>query len=251
MRSDIYIRPLPFVVAILVTLFLIKFLNIPLPLSITTSQVSSELSVVGEGKVDVTPDTAYVDIGVTIEKVATADEAQSKLRDQNNKIIAAMKAIGITTENIKTSNFSIAPNYIFDGGKNKTDGFTGNASVTVKTDKVELAGKVIEEATKAGATNVGGARFVVDKPEVYREQARDKAIANAKEQAAKIAGSLGITLGRVTNIVESASNGFPQPIYAEKLMALDARASGSGQTPNLEPGTQTVSTTVTLYFEKR
>ncbi|MBP7118688.1 hypothetical protein KBA63_01255, partial [Candidatus Woesebacteria bacterium] len=80
MRSDIYIRPLPFVVAILVTLFLIKFLNIPLPLSITTSQVSSELSVVGEGKVDVTPDTAYVDIGVTIEKVATADEAQSKLR---------------------------------------------------------------------------------------------------------------------------------------------------------------------------
>jgi uncharacterized protein YggE len=251
MRSDIYIRPLPFVVAILVTLFLIKFLNIPLPLAITTSQVSSELSVVGEGKVDVTPDTAYVDIGVTIEKVATADEAQSKLRDQNNKIIAAMKAIGITTENIKTSNFSISPNYIYDGGKNKTDGFNGNASVTVKTDKVELAGKVIEEATKAGATNVGGARFVVDKPEVYREQARDKAIANAKEQAAKIAGSLGITLGRVTNIVESSAGGFPQPIYAEKLMALDARASGSGQTPNLEPGTQTVSTTVTLYFEKR
>jgi uncharacterized protein YggE len=99
MKSDIYVRPLPFVVAILLTLFLIRVFNLPLPITVTTSQVSSELSVVGEGKVDVTPDTAYIDAVVTIEKVSTAEQAQTKLSEQNNKIVAAMKAIGIPAEN--------------------------------------------------------------------------------------------------------------------------------------------------------
>lgn len=251
MKSDIYIRPLPFVVAILLTLFLIRVFNLPLPITVTTSQVSSELSVVGEGKVDVTPDTAYIDAGVTIEKVATAEQAQTKLSEQNNKIVSAMKALGIPAENIKTSNFSISPNYVYDNGKNNTDGYIGNASITVKTEKIDLVGKVIAEATKAGATNVGGARFVVDKPETYREQAREKAIANAKEQAQKIASTLGITLGRVTNIVESNAGSLPPIMYAEKAMALDSRGGGLAPQANIEPGTQTVSTTVTLYFEKR
>ncbi len=251
MKSDIYVRPLPFVLAILVTLFLIRFLNIPLPIQVTSSQVSSELSVVGEGKVDVTSDTAYIDVGVTIEKVPTADEAQNKLTQKNNTIVEAMKALGVAAEDIKTSNFSISPNYVYDSGKNSTDGYIGNASITIKTDKINLVGKIIGEATKVGATNVGGARFTIDKPEMYREQARDKAIANAKEQAQKIASSLGITLGRVTNIVESSVGSVPPILYAEKAMSLDGRGGGPSAVANLEPGTQTVSSTVTLYFEKR
>lgn len=243
-------RPLTYVLLVLVTLFLVRLFNVPLPISVTTSQVSSELSVIGEGKVDVTPDTAYVDIGVNVDKVASAEEAQGKLSEQNNKIIAAMKALGIPTENIKTSGYSVSPNYVYELGKNRTDGYNGNSTVTVKTDKVDLAGKIIEEATKAGANQVGGARFVVDKPELYREQARDKAIENAREQAQKLASSLGITLGKVTNIVESSSAGIPPMLYAEKAVALDARG-GAAPTANLEPGTQTVSSTVTLFFEKR
>lgn len=233
---------------IVVILFVLQKTGLAVPVKITTSTVSSELSVVGEGKIDVIPDTAYVDVGVSFDNVNSADDAQKRLSDENNKIVAAMKALGISEENIKTSNYSVSPNYMYDGGKSRQNGFIGNATITVKTNKTELAGKIIEEATKAGATQVGSARFVVDKPEDYREQARDKAIANAKDQAQKLANSLGITLGKVTNIVESSPQ-TPPVFYAEKAMS--AGIGGGSATPDLQSGQQTITSTVTLYFEKR
>ena len=247
MKDNFATRYLLFFFILLAALFAVRKAGWGIPISVTTSSVSSELSVVGEGKVDVTPDTVYVDVGVTVQREQTADAVQAKLADQNNKIVEAMKAIGINKDGIKTSNFSINPNYIYDGGKQRTDGFTGNATVTVKTDKIDLAGKIIEEATSAGATNIGGTRFTVDNPEKYRADARDKAIANAKDQAQRLASSLGITLGKITNIVESNSSA-PVPMYfSEKSVSISA----AGGAADLSAGTQTISSTVTLFFEKR
>lgn len=234
---------------VVVSLFVLQRAGLYLPVHITTSSVSSELSVVGEGKVDVVPDTAYVDVGVSFDSANTAPEAQTRLSDQNNKIVAAMKTLGIAEENIKTTNYSVSPNYVYEGGKSRQNGFVANSTITIKTDKIDLAGKIIETATSAGATQVGSARFVVDKPENYREQAREKAINNAKDQAQKLATSLGITLGKVTNIVESTPQ-TPPMLYAEKAIGLGA-GGGAPSTPNLQPGQETITSTVTLYFEKR
>ncbi len=232
-----------FVVA---SVFVLHTTGLTLPITVTTSTVSSELSVVGEGKVDVVPDTAYVDVGVSFDNVSVAADAQKRLTDENNKIVTAMKALGIPAENIKTSNYSINPNYVYESGKSRQNGFVGNATITVKTSNIEMAGKIIEAATAAGATQVGSARFVVDKPENYREQARDKAIANAKDQAQKLAQSLGITLGKVTNIVES-SPATPPIMYADKALATGM----GGGAPELQAGQQTITSTVTLYFAKK
>lgn len=247
MKSE-YARPAVTIGMVLLALVLVRALNLGIPLSVTTSAVSSELSVVGEGKVDVTPDTAYVDVGVTVENVATAEEAQKRLSDANNKITTAMKAQGIPEADIKTSNYSVFPNYVYEGSRNRVTGYNGNATITVKTVKIETAGSLVEEATKAGANQILGTRFSVDKPEKYREEARDKAISNAREQAQKLASTLGITLGKVTNVVESSTGDFP--ILFDKAQALSAEGRG-GATPELSPGTQTITSVVTLYFEKR
>jgi len=108
---------------------------------------------------------------------------------------------------------------------------------------------VIEEATKAGANQIDNTRFIVDNPAVYREEA--KAIQNAKDQAEKIAKSLGIKLGKVTNVVESLSNGAnPQydRMYSAKNIPL---TGGCGGSVALESGFETVISMVTLYFKKR
>lgn len=231
-------------------LFLIRFLNVPLPLQITTSSVSAELSVVGEGQVDVVPDTAYVDVGISVENLPTADEAQKQITDKNNALVKALKELNIKDEDIKTSNFSVNPNYVFDGRQSRPSGYNGQVSISIKARQTADAAKIIELATRSGANQIQGARFVVDSPEKYREAAREKAIANAREQADKLAGSLGIKLGRVTNIVESSPSGYPPIMYAEKAVALDAMGGGRS-TPNLEPGSQTITSVVTLYFEKR
>ena len=230
-------------------LLFIKVFNVsyPLDLMITNTTKSTELAVVGEGKVDVVPDTIYVDLGISVMNVPTAESAQSKIDEVNNKIIAALKSLGVDAKDVKTSNYNITPAYsYFPEKENKISGYNGNATVNVKLKDAKLATSVIAKATEAGANQIQGTRFVVDEPEKYREEARNKAIENAKEQAQKLSKELGISLGKVVNIVESTNN-QSYPAY-ERAMLGGAKTDAG---PVLEPGTQTVTSTVTLFFEKK
>ncbi len=233
---------------ILITLFLIKVLDLSYPLSITTSNVSSELSVVGEGKVEAVPNIAYVEAGVSVSNGATVDEVQASLDKTNNAIIAAVEKAGVKKEDVSTSNYSINPNYDYDANANKISGYNGNVSITVKVKDTKLVSKIVGVVTAAGANQVNGVRFEIDNPDKLREEARNKAIQNAKDQAQKLAKTLGIRLGRIVNIIESPVGGGPIP-YQKDMMA--EGAMGLGGAPQIQPGTQTVSSTVTLYFEKK
>lgn len=234
---------------VLVTLALIRILDLSYPISIVNTNRSAELSVVGEGKVDVVPDTAYVEVGVTVNNSQTVDQAQNEIDDTNKKIISAMQKLQIPKQDIKTSNYSIYPNYSYEGNQNKITGYNGNVTITIKVKDTNTVQRVIEEASKAGANQIQGARFSVENPDKYREEARNKAIENAKSQAEKLSKNLGIKLGRVVNIIENSSNGGPMPYY-DKAMAVP-EANGRGGGPVIEAGTQTVSSVVTLYFEKK
>jgi len=97
---------------------------------------------------------------------------------------------------------------------------------------------------KLDVNQVGGVNFVVDEPQKYRQIVREKAIENAKGEAQKLAKTLGIKLGGITNIVESSPQ---EPISYLKTMSLNDRQSS----PTLEPGIQTITSTGTLYFEKK
>ena len=162
-----------------------------------------------------------------------------------------MKKIGIKKEDIRTSNYSVYPNMLYDENarQEKTSGYNGSVTVSIKTSNIALASTVVDEATKAGANQIQGVRFSIDKPEVYREKVRDLAIKNAKSQAEKLAKSLGIKLGKVTNIIESNNDSQLPILYATKLESSGGGGGLGG--PQFEPGNQTITSTVTLFFDKR
>lgn len=237
------------VLLVFFALIMIHALNISFPVSVTNTTLSSELSVVGEGKVEVIPDTAYVDAGISVIEANSVAAVQKSIDDANNKIILAMQQLGIEKKDIKTSNYSINPNYSYENNKNGITGYNGNANITIKVTKTDLVSRVIAEATTAGANQIQGARFTVEDPAKYREEARTKAIANAREQAKKLADSLGITLGRVTNIIESSGEGVP-PIMYDQAMSVGMGGAVENRA-QIEPGSQTIYSTVTLFFEKK
>lgn len=240
-------RLIKFAFIIVATLYFINIFQISYPIRVTNVTTSGELAVVGEGKVEAVPDTAYVDVGITVNKVATVKEAQASLAKTNNAIVAAMTKLGIKKADVKTSNYSVYPNYVYRNEESSIDGYNGNATLAIQVNKIDLAPRIIEEATNAGANQINGTRFDIDDPSKYREEARMMAIKNAKEQARKLANELGISLGRVTNIVESSSSNSPMPYYAKGEMSAGL---GGGGAPDLQAGSQTVYSTVTLYFEK-
>ncbi len=235
------------VILVLISLFIIKYFDISYPLTVVTTSKSAELAVVGEGKVEVSPDTAYVDAGITVDNRGTVKEVQDTINTINNKIINALRDLGIEKADIKTSNYSVYPNYKYDNNVNTINGYNGNATVEVKVRDTQMVSTVIEAVTTAGANQIQGVRFSIDKPEIFREEARDKAISNAKEQAEKMAKNLGIKLGKIVNIVESSAN-TPIPLYGK---AVAEGLGGGGGAPIVEQGTQTVTSVVTLYFEKK
>lgn len=236
------------VVITLIALYGVKLFNIsyPLTIAITTTTKTTELAVVGEGKIEIVPDVATVDAGITVNNLPTAEEAQNEISKVNNEIINAMKKLGIAKTDIKTSNYSVNPNYSYQNDKNRIDGYNGNASVTIKVKSMQLVPKVIEAATNAGANQINGTRFSVETPEKYRELVREKAIKNAKEQAEKLARNLGIHLGKIVNIIEST----PDAPRLYDMKALSA-AGGGASAPDIEQGTQIITSVVTLYFEKQ
>lgn len=236
-----------FVVVTLLALFFIQTFNITYPITITTKAAPVDLAVVGEGKVTVIPDTATVSIGIVVSNSKTVDAAQQQINVTNNKIIAAMQQLGIAKTDIKTSNYSINPNYSYSNGGNQIIGYSGNATLTVTVKDTKLLSQVVTDATAAGANQVGDPQYTVNSPEKFRQEARDKAIANAKEEANKLAQRLGITLGRITNIVESQPN-TPVPIM---MSAMRTAGTAESVPPTLEGGSQEITSTVTLYFEKR
>lgn len=235
-----------------VFLWIVNSLNISYPLTITSKAASGELAVVGVGKVDTTPDTASVDLGIVVNNAKTIDEAQAEINKVNNAIVEGVRGLGVEKGDVKTSNYSIIPNYDYSkGGAGTITGYNGNTTVTVKVKDTSKLPQVIEAGTKSGANQVMGTNYMIDKPETLQEQARAKAITNAKEQAKKLASELGIRLGNVTNIVESSSGSGPVPMFYAKDVMMSERAGTNAPTANLEPGTQTITSTVTLYFEKR
>jgi len=236
-------------IVVFILLLAIRVFNIAIPISITTrTETSSELSVVGVGKVDVVPDTANVSAGITISNAATVDEAQSKINDVNNKIVSSLTALGIDKADIKTSDYSINPNYSYNNGQQTQQGFNATATVTIKVKKVDQLGQVVSNVTTAGANQVNNTTYSVENPEKYQEEARNMAIQNAKDQAQKLAGQLGIKLGKVTNIVESNPD-TARPIAFGAGGVMDASIN-KAVTPNLEPGSNVITSTVTLFFEK-
>lgn len=228
----------------LLFLVIVKVFNISYPLEITNKTTSGELSVVGEGKVDVVPDSATVDAGITVSNALAVEEVRGKIDTVHNALVDALTRLGIKKEDIKTSNYSINPNYNYETTQ-KISGYNGSATVTVKVRDISKLPDVIVDATKAGANQVSKETYSVDSPEKYREKARNIAIANAKDQAQKLSQSLGIKLGKITNIVESAPNN--PPIYSTRALSVSSEALKA----DFQPGSETITSTVTLYFEKQ
>lgn len=235
----------PFLALLIGVVALVLVMNIfRISIPVTTRTSSGEFAVTGEGKIDVTPDTAFVDVGINIANAATVEAAQKTINETNEKILAAMKGIGIDKADITTSNYSVYPMY---DTPQRLTGYSGNVTISIKVRDTAKVPDVISSATNAGANTIQGVRFSIDDPNKIRQQAREKAIENAKQQAEQISKSLGLKLGKITNIMESGS-GAPGPLFDAAAMR---GFGGGGGGPVVESGTQTVTSVVTLYYEKK
>jgi len=190
-----------------------------------TNQPQRTLSVSGSGKVYLTPDIAYVTIGVHTEDY-DAKKAVSENNDSAQSVIAAIKALGIDSKDIQTTNFSIYPQqeYNDQGKPTGVIKYIVDNSVYVTVRDLAKIGSVLNEAVKSGANSISGIQFDVANKNAAETEARKAAVANAAVKAKELAEATGVTLGAVQTINESIS-GAPLPQYRMAAAPMAAEAA--------------------------
>ncbi|MCU0678941.1 MAG: SIMPL domain-containing protein [Planctomycetes bacterium] len=189
-----------------------------------------QISVTGQGKITYEPDIANINLGIEVSKVAKAADALKQLNDQMNKVIAAMEKAGIAQGDIMTQDYTLVPQYDVVNEITKLSGYTANQSVIVKVrdieQKTDAASQVIAAASQAGVNKVNGIIFEASDIKELKQQARLKAIADARSNASEIEKALGVELGQIVGWWENYVT--PEAVYAYDLGKGGAGIGGGG-----------------------
>jgi uncharacterized protein YggE len=205
------------------------------------------LSVTGTGLVYLTPDVAYINIGVHTEK-STASDAVSTNNGQTQQVIAALTNLGVDAKDIRTTNFSIYPNTQYDQqtGKPGSTTYIVNNTVYVTVHQLDKLGNLLDAAVRSGANSVNNIQFDVADKSPAIKKARDQAVKDAQTQAQELASTAGVSLGSVQTI--SFANNIPQP-----LTDVYGKGGGLGAAPAatvpINTGQLTLTVTVDITYE--
>lgn len=215
------------------------------------SDITSTITVSGQGEIVVVPDIATVSFGVTAENMNVAT-AQTESTTKMNAIIDFLKTKDVDVKDIKTTNYNIYPRYdyiqsgLMYGGRQTLAAYVVSQNVEVKIRDISRAGEILSGVGSMGVTNVSGLSFSLDKIEDKQDEAKALAIKDAKAQAKVLAEALGVKLVRITNFSE---NGY-QPVYygMEKGVAL-GMGGDMAVTAQLPAGENKVLSNVTITYE--
>lgn len=214
----------------------------------STQGVVRTITVIGQGKAGGTPDVAHINIGVDTS-AASAQEAVEANKANMSALLEKIKALGIADKDIQTSNFSIyteRPQTYLPEVKGETSDsvlYRVSNQVRVTVRDVAKLGDILDQAVKAGANNIYGVYFSVDDTTALEAQAREKAVADAKNRAETLAKLNGVSVGQVVTISEVI--GGSTPVYYSV-----AKADGLGGVP-VEAGEFEVSMSVQVTYEIR
>ena len=206
------------------------------------------ISMTGEGEVTAPPDIATISSGVVTE-AKTAHDALTANNKAMAEVLKTIEAAGIARKDIQTSSFSVQPNYVYskvssDGQQvPRISGYTVSNTVTSIVRDLDALGPVLDAVVSSGANQLNGLSFSIAEPEPLRNEARQKAVADATARASLYAQAAGVTLGNILSIAEAGGPRPPQPVYAQ------ARSLAAEAAVPVAQGEQSITMQVNIVWE--
>jgi uncharacterized protein YggE len=214
------------------------------------------ISVSGEGEVFAVPDTAQFTFTVTEEAEAVAD-AQESVTQRANDIMDFLQEQGIEEADLKTTGYDINPRYEFQDttgiprpprGSRTLVGYEVSQTTQVTVRDTDQVGGLLSGLGQRDVSSVSNVSFTVEDKEGVRQEARNKAITDAKQKARELADQLDVKLGDVVNFNESSNQ--PQFRY-DVANAEGMGGDGQVSTPQISPGENRVTSNVNITYEMR
>ncbi len=224
------------------------------------------ITVSGTGDVLAIPDTA--EFSFTVQNTATdVAAAQAAAATSENAIVAYLKSQGVADADIQTTDYEVNPQYEYQqalcpntqvqggtgasaiycppSGKQVLAGYQVSETVSVKVHDTSKAGALLAGVGSKGASQVSGLSLTSSNQDALQNQARDKAIADAKMQAQTLAKSLGVSLVGIVSFNENSN--LPLPYYAKS--GGTALGAATPSAPQISTGQNTITSDVTITYE--
>ncbi|MFL5258882.1 MAG: SIMPL domain-containing protein [Hyphomicrobiales bacterium] len=197
----------------------------------------------GHGEVKAKPDMARVTLGVMSEG-ATAREALTANTQAMQKVMAALKSAGIAEKDIQTSNFAVSARYGDETeGRQQVIGYTVSNNLDTSVRELPKLGALLDDVVSQGSNQIYGIAFDIAERQPLEDEARKRAVADARRKAAVYAAAAGVKLGRVLALGETAGAPPPVPIVGRAMMKAEA-----APVPVAE-GEQTIAIDVSVAWE--
>ncbi len=211
----------------------------PLP----ASELARTISVSGEGETSAPPDVAFIQTGVASES-PQARQALAQNTAAMQRIFTLLKQRGIPERDIRTTHFNVTPLAKRDkaGIGEEFLGYRVDNQVRVRLTDVDALGEVLDALVAAGSNRVSGIEFDIRDPGSALDEARKRAIADARARAELYAAAAGVKVGNVVSISEQGAGAPPPQRYMRHMMIEQASAVP------VAPGAQTIHASVTVVY---
>lgn len=215
--------------------------------------MTRSVTVSGQGTANVTPDIAFVDLGVQTD-AKTAADALAQNNKQMQAVMNTLTGAGIAAADIKTQTIQVYPRYenptptvaapqgqaAATTTPNQPTGFTATNTVEVTVRNLANLGTLLDQVVTAGGNTIQGVRFDVSDQTKAMDQARTSAMADANHKAQQLATLANAKLGAVITIVENSQGPIPyQPMAAR----------AAAESVPVSPGSQAITITVQVTWE--
>lgn len=220
---------------------------------ISTCAVAADLSfphleTTGRGEVVVKPDMAAFSVDVVATK-PTASEAKQAADQAVAKFIERLTKAGVERKNINSANISLSAQYRYP--KDQAPEFTGfraTRNVVVTVYKLENLNTYLDGALGDGINQINNITLKVKDQKKYQDEARQAAIANAKEVAASLAKGFDDKVEGVWQI-DYNTNDRPMPYGMRSAPMMYAADANSAVNQSYSDNNIVISDSVNVIFK--
>jgi hypothetical protein len=186
--------------------------------------IAAGITAHGHGMVKIKPDIAYATVSVVTQ---SRDQAQA-ITDNSTamkSVMAALKSSFVADKDIQTQYYTVEPQYDYRITPAVLSGYQVTNTLRVTFHDVAKIGVILDKATRAGATSVGGVTFDLSDRHRVEGDALALAVADARSKADLMAGASGVQLGHLISLTEGAAPQVqPIPIFRAAVASAEAPA---------------------------
>jgi hypothetical protein len=212
--------------------------------AVADDHAARTIAVSGFGSVETPPDRATLNLSIDARE-STVAAAQERAAEVTARVLELADEMDIPDSRVDTMSATVRPEYRWNRDDNTQEliGFIAQRQMRLEIHDLDKVGAVIERAVDVGVNQVSPPRLTSSRSRDAYRDALEKAVDDARQNAGRLADSLGLTLGAAIEVSAGSPVRPPVPVRrAEAMVMSDADQTYSA-------GDLTVTANVSVVFE--